>query len=58
MLDVGCGNNSPRIAKSIRPDIYYVGVDVGDYNQENGSIECADEYIVNRIPELSDHNKY
>ncbi len=25
VLDVGCGNNSPQIVKSVRPDVYYVG---------------------------------
>jgi SAM-dependent methyltransferase len=46
ILDVGCGNNSPLLFKSLRPDIYYVGLDVGDYNQPDESKEHADEYIV------------
>lgn len=33
VLDVGCGNNSPYIVKTLRPDVYYVGLDVGVYNQ-------------------------
>jgi hypothetical protein len=33
VLDVGCGNNSAQSTKKLRPDIYYVGLDVGDYNQ-------------------------
>ena len=45
VLDVGCGNNSPREAKLLRPDIFYTGVDVGDYNQQD-SIRYADAYIV------------
>jgi SAM-dependent methyltransferase len=44
LLDVGCGNNSPRYTKHFLPDWYYIGLDVGDYNQENP--ELADEYIV------------
>lgn len=46
VLDIGCGNNSPKNTKFLRSDIYYAGVDVGEYNQEKGSIECADEYII------------
>lgn len=45
VLDVGCGNNSPRDAKVLRPDLVYTGLDVGDYNQQN-SIRYADTYIV------------
>ena len=46
VLDVGCGNNSPKLFKTWRPDIYYVGIDVGDYNQDATSASFADEYIV------------
>lgn len=46
VLDVGCGNNSPKITKKIKPSIYYVGIDVGDYNQERGTLEFADEYLL------------
>jgi SAM-dependent methyltransferase len=45
VLDVGCGNNSPRDFKLLRPDLVYTGLDIGDYNQ-HGSVEFADEYIV------------
>jgi SAM-dependent methyltransferase len=45
VLDVGCGNNSPRDAKMLRPDIVYTGLDVGDYNQHD-SLRYADAYIV------------
>jgi SAM-dependent methyltransferase len=46
VLDVGCGNNSPAYFKSIRPDLYYVGLDIGDYNQRADSVRSADEYVV------------
>ena len=46
VLDVGCGNNSPIMTKNIAGDIYYVGVDIGDYNNAKESIEQADEYIL------------
>ncbi len=46
ILDIGCGNNSPKRTKTARPDVYYVGVDVGDYNQDIGSTDMADEYII------------
>jgi SAM-dependent methyltransferase len=45
VLDVGCGNNSPRDAKILRPDLVYTGLDVDDYNQQD-SIRYADAYIV------------
>ena len=45
VLDVGCGNNSPREFKMLRPDFFYTGLDVGDYNQD-GAIEFADAYVV------------
>lgn len=46
LLDVGCGNDSPYQIKTTRPDIFYVGLDVGDYHQTGASLECADKYIV------------
>lgn len=46
ILDVGCGNNSAQSTKKLRPDIYYVGLDVGDYNQAEPPAQHADEYIV------------
>jgi SAM-dependent methyltransferase len=46
VLDVGCGNNSPEWFKTIRPDIYYVGVDVADYNQAKDPAKFADEYLI------------
>jgi SAM-dependent methyltransferase len=46
VLDVGCGNNSPSMVKTLRPDIYYVGLDIGIYNQTNDHTKYADEFIV------------
>lgn len=46
ILDVGCGNNSPTLTKQLCPDAYYVGVDVGNYNNSPKSIALADEYQV------------
>lgn len=46
VLDVGCGNNSPVMTKFFAPGIYYVGVDVGDYNNTSESLRVADEYHV------------
>ncbi|MBK6005768.1 methyltransferase domain-containing protein [Ramlibacter ginsenosidimutans] len=45
VLDVGCGNNSPRDAKILRPDLVYHGLDVSDYNQGD-SLRYADTYKV------------
>jgi SAM-dependent methyltransferase len=46
VLDVGCGNNSPMLAKVCAPAIRYTGLDIGDYNQRADSIRAAEEYIV------------
>src|SRR5262249_28354944 len=46
LLDVGCGNDSPRVAKALRPDIYYVGLDIGDYYQTNDPTRFADDYVI------------
>jgi hypothetical protein len=34
VLDVGCGNNSPRDAKVLRPDLIYTGLDMPPGNAE------------------------
>jgi len=52
VLDVGCGNNSPYHTKKQRPDLYYVGIDIGDYNQV--SPNTADEYIITAPDSFSD----
>lgn len=46
ILDVGCGNNSPYRVKSQRSDVFYVGLDVKNYNQENNPDFHADQYII------------
>jgi SAM-dependent methyltransferase len=46
LLDVGCGNGSPHWFKAKRPDLYYVGLDIGDYRQFGKPSEVADEYIL------------
>lgn len=46
LLDIGCGNDSPLKYKRIRPDIYYIGLDVGNYKQSNYSATIADQYIL------------
>ena len=46
VLDIGCGNNSPMQTKQLRPDIYYVGLDVADYNQSSDPDQFADEYHI------------
>lgn len=44
VLDVGCGNNSPYVVKSVLPRSVYTGVDIGDYNQTKPN--KADHYIL------------
>jgi SAM-dependent methyltransferase len=46
ILDVGCGNNSPVIVKTLRPDCWYVGLDIGIYNQCNNFKDYMDEFIL------------
>jgi hypothetical protein len=47
LLDVGCGNDSAFRTKSMRSDIYYIGVDIGHANTGNKKIgEYADEMYV------------
>ena len=46
VLDVGCGNNSPAQFKTQRPDLFYTGLDVGDYHQTVDPKQYADEYLV------------
>lgn len=51
LLDVGCGNSSPSICKLLRPDIYYVGLDIGNYNQYKNPNDVADEFVLT-TPEM------
>ena len=44
ILDVGCGNNSPYVTKSILPSCQYTCIDIDDYNQKK--LNIADEYIL------------
>jgi SAM-dependent methyltransferase len=44
VLDVGCGNNSPYVVKSLLPRSTYTGVDIGDYNQTKPN--RADHYVL------------
>jgi SAM-dependent methyltransferase len=46
LLDVGCGNNSPQIIKQFRPDLYYIGIDVGIYRQSGDVNFFADEFVL------------
>ena len=44
ILDIGCGNNSPYLVKSILPNCKYTGLDIGDYNQQKPNL--ADSYVI------------
>lgn len=46
LLDVGCGNSSVCGIKRVCPNVNYIGLDVGDYNQVPGAIKMMDKYIV------------
>jgi SAM-dependent methyltransferase len=45
LLDVGCGNDAPRYAKSLNPSIHYTGLDIVDYDDAPEEIAAADEFI-------------
>lgn len=44
ILDIGCGNDSPHRIKGVVHDSYYIGIDIGDYNQTKPIV--ANEYIL------------
>ena len=44
ILDVGCGNNSPLITKTILPKSFYVGIDIENHNQNVNPNDLADLY--------------
>lgn len=46
VMDVGCGNQSASIVKAYCNNIFYTGIDVGDYNQSTGSLNLIDDYHV------------
>jgi SAM-dependent methyltransferase len=46
VLDVGCGNSSPVITMTARPDLRYTGLDVCDYEQEAPANDYSEEYVV------------
>lgn len=46
VFDIGCGNRSPERTKALRPDLYYVGLDVQDYGQSRRALGMADEYRI------------
>lgn len=52
LVDVGCGNNSPYYVKSRFPDIFYIGIDIGDYNQTKPNL--ADEYLLTTPDKFAD----
>jgi SAM-dependent methyltransferase len=54
LLDVGCGNNSPERTKRINADIYYIGLDISNYNQRNDPKVFADEYIVTPVEKFEE----
>lgn len=54
LLDVGCGNNSVRLIKSINSSIVYTGVDIADYNLSDDSKALIDRYILADVNSFSE----
>jgi 2-polyprenyl-3-methyl-5-hydroxy-6-metoxy-1,4-benzoquinol methylase len=53
VLDVGCGNNSVSLFKSINSSINYTGIDVADYNLNVIDKGLMDRYIITTPLEFS-----
>lgn len=45
VVDVGCGNHSASIYKTLRPDIFYTGIDIDQYNMDEKDVAAADRLI-------------
>ena len=48
VVDIGCGNHSPKRHKYLRPDIRYVGVDIQRYNLDTHDERLADRIVIVR----------
>jgi len=46
VLDVGCGNHSPSLVKSILPNCIYTGVDIDYYNLDENDKMLADHLFI------------
>ena len=51
ILDVGCGNHSVRIIKSLSPSCIYTGIDIDDYNLTSSDKRLMNRYIITK-PEV------
>jgi len=45
VLDVGCGNHSPKAFKRINARIRYTGVDIAEYNLDDDDYELAERIV-------------
>jgi 2-polyprenyl-3-methyl-5-hydroxy-6-metoxy-1,4-benzoquinol methylase len=57
LLDVGCGNNSVKLIKSLATNVNYTGIDVGDYNLDPAVKKDINKYIVCKPSEFSNEIK-
>jgi SAM-dependent methyltransferase len=46
ILDVGCGNHSPTITKHWFPGCRYTGVDIAEYNLDDGDHLLMDRFVI------------
>src|SRR5579864_6742584 len=46
ILDIGCGNSSPTVAKRWQPDCEYHGVDIQEYNQTEADLKAMDRFFL------------
>lgn len=46
ILDIGCGNNSPSTTKHWFPGCHYSGVDIQQYNNNDGDLAAMDAFYL------------
>lgn len=46
IIDVGCGNNSPKLTKKWFNNCHYVGVDIQRYNNDDESMALVDQFVL------------
>ncbi len=62
ILDIGCGNNSVKLIKSIVSNVNYTGIDISDYNLDEQAKKQINKYILSSPnmfhEEIKNHGEY
>jgi SAM-dependent methyltransferase len=56
VVDLGCGNSWSLKLKTIRPDLFYIGVDIQNYKNDN-SLEYIDDFVLIKSDEFHKFNE-